>query len=444
MSPDPVRPSWRTRLPIVVVVLACVAGVTAAVTGAANPLAAVNFLMPGHWVFNGDLQMAFHVDGSTGEVDARANVPGDPGSQVYQGDTSGYVVGDERITEFGKSSLEVERTSEEEPDTDELPIGLVVAGGPYLLYRDLGKIVRLGKDPLSIDLGGPVGDPVTTRDGTVWFPQLSAGYLCELRPKATTTSCPVLLPVGNQGAMTVVDDKPMFVDTTADTLHAVEPGRLGAGRELGIDAPDTAKLASTDVAGRVAMLDGNTMHLVDSGVGPAAAPVPPSKVDLPPGDYDGPVSTGSAVALVDRDTDTLITYDSRGERKESKEIPPENGDPRLTLGEDDRIYVDGAEGEHVLVVDEDGSVADVPLVEDPQAPSPGDQPELGSDRPQAPPVSDEPPVVAGPPPVQDREPPPDTERREPPREEEPVASPPAAGGPGQPARCTHRGERGRR
>lgn len=419
MSPEPARASWRARLPIVVVVLACVAGVTAAVTGAANPLAAVNFLMPGHWVFNGDLGMAFHVDGSTGEVDAQASIPnGEAGSQVYQGDTSGYVVGDERITEFGKSSLEVEGTSE--APTGELPIGLEVAGGPYLVYREIGKIVRLGKDVVSIDIGGPVGTPVATRDGTVWLPRTSAGFLCELRPGADSTSCQVLLPEGNQGAMTVVDDQPMFVDTTADTLHAVEEDRLGAGRALGIDVPDTARVASTDVAGRVAMLDGNTMHLMDSGVDPASTPAPPSTIDLPDGDYDGPVSTGSAVALVDRATDTLITYDSRGERKESKAIPPENGEPRLTLGEDDRIYVDGAEGEHVMVVDEDGSVTDVPLVADPEAPSPGDQPELGSDGPEAP------PVVAGPPPLPDREPqnpPQQDEPEEPTAQEDPPAPP---------------------
>jgi len=239
--------------------------------------------MPGHWVFNGDLQMAFHVDGSTGEVDAQAGVPGDTGSQVYQGDTSGYVVGDERITEFGKSSLEVEGSSATET-ADELPIGIEAAGGPYLVYRDIGKIVRLGKDPLSIDIGGPVGTPVATRDGTVWLPRTSAGFLCELRPGASATSCPVLLPEGDQGAMTVVDDRPMFVDTTADLLHAVEPDRLGAGLELGIDAPDTARVASTDVDGRVVMLSGNTMHLVDSGVDPARAPVPPDTVDLPDGE----------------------------------------------------------------------------------------------------------------------------------------------------------------
>jgi hypothetical protein len=427
MSPEPARASWRARLPIVVVVLACVTGVTAAVTGAANPLSAVNFLMPGHWVFNGDLKMAFHVDGATGDVDARASVPeGGAGAQVYQGDTSGYVVDDERITEFGKSSLEVEGTSA--APSGEVPVGLEVEGGPYLVYREAGKVVRLGKDARSIDVGGPVGDPVATSDGTVWLPRTSAGFLCELSPGASGTACRVLLPEGNQGAMTVVDDRPMFVDTTADMLHAVEPDRLGDGRELGIDVPDTARVASTDVAGRVAMLDGNTMHLVDSGVDPASAPAAPDTVDLPDGDYDGPVSTGSAVALVDRSTDTLITYDSRGQRKASKAIPPEDGDPRLTLGEDDRIYVDGAEGEHVLVVDEDGSVTDVPLVgEDENAPSPDREPELGSEGPAAPPANDSPPVVAGPPPLPDREPQNPPQQEEPDEPEEPVVQqdPPA-------------------
>jgi hypothetical protein len=416
--------SWRSRLPVVAVVIACVAGVVAAVTGAANPVSAVQFLLPGHWIYNSALQSVFHVDGSTGDVDAQARVPGSPGDQVFQGDTSGYVVGDSRITEFGKSSLSVEESTT--PPAKEQPVGVETAGGPYLVYRADGKVVRLGDRHTVLSLGGPVGTPVATRDGTLWLPRTKAGLLCQLPKDAKQVSCPVLLPKGHAGALATVSDRLVFVDTTKDTVHVVEKDGLGEPRDLGVDAHDDVRLASTDVAGRLVILDGQRMHLVDAGLGTAgidrAAPV---TIDLGDGEYAGPVSTGNVVAVVNRTTNTLITYDSAGERKQTKEIPAEQGDPRLTRGEDDRIYVDGAQGEHVVVVDTDGELTDVPIEDetgkgkapvgshDPDAritPQPGDTPKPGTttdpprteqpEQPEKPKQTkqDEPPAVPSSPP----------------------------------------------
>jgi fibronectin type III domain protein len=418
--------SVRSRLPVVGLVIACVAGVVAAVTGAANPVSAVQFLLPGHWIYNSALQAAFHVDGATGDVDAQARVPGGPGDQVFQGDTSGYVVGDSRITEFGRSSLSVEESTT--PPAREQPVGVETAGGPYLVYRAAGKVVRLGAHHTVLSLGGPVGIPVATRDGTLWLPRTKAGHLCQLAKDANQVSCPVPLPKGHAGALSTVSDRLVFVDTTRDTVQVVEPDGLGEPRDLGIDAHDDASLASTDVGGRLAILDGRRMHLVDAGLGTAgidrAAPV---TIDLGAGEYAGPVSTGDVVAVVNRTTNTLTTYDRAGKPKQTKEIPAEQGDPRLTRGEDDRIYVDGAEGEHVVVVDTDGELTDVPIEDgtgtdkapvgshDPDAritPKPGDTPEPGTtipprtERPEqpeqpqqhGPEKQDEPPAVPPSPP----------------------------------------------
>jgi hypothetical protein len=399
---------------VVAVVVACVAGVVSAVTGAANPVSAVQFLLPGHWVYNATLSSVFHIDGSTGNVDARAHVPGDTGDQVLQGDTSGYVVGSSRITEFGKSSLEVESSTR--PESRTKPVGVETAGGPYLVYQTDGKVVRLGDPALVVSLGGPVGAPVATKDGTLWLPRTSAGHLCRLPVGSQTVSCAIPLPKGHAGALTVVGERLMFVDTTADTLHTVEKDGLGEGRDLGIDAPDDAKVATTDVDGRVAILAGHRMNLVDTTEDDPAEPV---VVDLPAGDYADPVSTGEVVAVVDRETDTLSTYDSAGKPKESTTLPAEDGDPRITRGEDDRIYVDGAEGEHVVVVDRDGGLTDVPIegaggepqqeappqggddpdspVAEPPNPKPGTTPPPDVDRePQNPPSN--PPVANQPPP----------------------------------------------
>jgi hypothetical protein len=352
--------TWRTRLPVLALVIACVAGVVAAMTGAANPVAAVRFLLPGHWVYNAAFSSVFHVDGSTGNVDARVRMPGDAGDQVFQGDTSGYVVGRSRVTEFDKSSQRVEESRT--PASRARPDGVETAGGPYLVYRQDGKVVRLGDPSVVLSLGGSVGAPVATADGTLWLPRTGAGLLCQLTADAMTVSCPVLLPEGHAGALTVVNERVVFVDTTADTLHLVEQDGLGEGQDLGVDAPDDARLASTDVEGRIAILDDDRMHLVDSAEVEPAAPV---SVGLPEGDYEGPVSTGKVVALVDKKTDTLTTYASDGTPKETKALPAEEGDPRITRGEDNRVYVDDAEGEHVVVVDEDGGLTDVPIAGEP-------------------------------------------------------------------------------
>ncbi len=434
MTPKPA--SWRARLPVVAVVVACVAGVVSALTGAANPVSAVQFLLPGHWVYNAAFQSVFHVDGSTGNVDARGdNVPGGSGDQVFQGDTSGYVVGKSRITEFGKSSLAVAESTS--PPSRKPPVGVETAGGPYLVYREDGQVVRLGDPSVVLALGGPVGDPVATRDGTVWLPRTSAGLLCQLPAGAKTVSCPVLLPKGHAGALSVVNDRVVFVDTTADTLHTIEKDGLGTGRGLGVDAPDDARLASTDVAGRVAILDGQTMHLVDSGVGGSRHPAKPVRVDLGAGDFAGPVSTGSVVAVVDRTTDTLSTYGSDGKVKEKKTLPAEEGDPRITRGEDDRIYVDGAEGKHVVVVDEDGSMTDVPTNGDSGEKNEDAKPQGGQD-PDEPPATNPPPgkkpdLTPKPPvqPDQERDPPspPVQEPKPPVQQQDPPqvpASPPGA------------------
>ena len=426
--------AWRSRLPVVAVVIACVTGVVAAVSGAANPVSAVQFLLPGHWIYNASLQSVFHVDGSTGDVDAQAHVPGGgPGDQVFQGDTSGYVVGDSRITEFGKSSLSVEETTT--PPSKEPPVGVETDGGPYLVYRGDGKVVRLGDHNLVLSLGGPVGTPLATRDGTLWLPRTEAGLLCQLPKGAKQVSCPVLLPKGHAGALSTVSDRLVFVDTSDDTLHVVEKDGLGEARDLGIDAHDDARIAGTDVGGRLAILDGRRMHLVDAGLGTAGIdPADPVTVDLGDGEYAGPVATGAVVAVVNRTTNTLITYDSAGRRKQAKEIPPDNGDPRLTRGEDDRIYIDGAQGEHVVVVNEDGALTDVPIQDEAGE---GRVPAGGKD-PDAPVVRDPKPGAGTPKP--DNTPTPHTETPKPPptqtqpppvveeEDDEPPAVPPSPPG----------------
>ncbi|MBP2181124.1 fibronectin type III domain-containing protein [Amycolatopsis magusensis] len=359
------RIRWRGRAPLVVTVVAIATAVGVAVSGAAKPEGGVDFFQSGHWVFNGLLGTVFHIDGASRAIDAQLGLPGaDPGSQVVQGETGGYVVGGNRIIEFGKSDLAVEKTLS--PPADERPVALEVAGGPYLVYRESGQVVRLGDTMLTLPTGGRLNDPVATSAGDVWLHQKESNSLCELARDADRLNCPDNAPSGHTGGLSVVADQPVFIDTSTDTVHPLGDDGLGEGSALGVDAPPTARFAGTDVAGRIAVLDGqgHRMHLVDTTPAKAA----PVTVDLPAGDYTDVASSGQAVVLLDRAKNAVLTYDRDGKQHRSTPVPP--GRPHLAKGEDSRVYVDSADGGHVLVVDNDGSVEPVPVVGNQQRTAP--------------------------------------------------------------------------
>ncbi|MFE9207268.1 fibronectin type III domain-containing protein [Micromonospora sp. NPDC007230] len=392
------RPSLRGRLPLVLLIGISLTAVTAAVAGAARPGPGLRFSQAGHWVANPASNSVYHVNGSARSVDARAEVPGlEPGSQVVQGDTSGYVVGRSRIIEFGKSDLSVERTLT--PPTGERPVAVETAGGPYLVYREAGRVVRLGDPPATIPAGGTLGEPVATRDGTLWLHRVDSGVLCRLTRGTDRISCPAAAPAGHTGALTVVDERPVFVDTETDTLSPVADDGLGRPTSIGVDLPPTARVAPADVSGRIAILDPTSrrMHLVNAtGLGRDRAAPRPVTVALPDGNYSAPTVSRSSVVMLDRQRNAVVTYNSAGEQQRVMPLPPESGEPSLSRGEDDRVYVDGAEGRHVLVVDHDGGAGVVPIA--------------GADRPAA---AGSPPSPAGPSQTPNRDGPSQKPNREP-------------------------------
>ncbi|WP_309114275.1 fibronectin type III domain-containing protein [Saccharothrix sp.] len=356
---------WGRRGPVAALTAGCVVVAAVAVGGSAD-VPALEFLNPGHWVVNTAAGKVYHVDGATKQVDAEVPLPGaKPGSVVVQGDTSGYVVGAGQYTEFGKSTLRVEATTPA-PAADEVPVPLETAGGPYLVYRDAAVVVRLGSEHAVIDVGGELGNPVATEDGTVWLHRVDTGALCKLARGTTVPSCPASAPAGHKGGLTVVGGKPVFVDTTADTMRAVEGN--GPERPLGTDVPEETRVAAADVDGRVSILDpAGTLYLVDSA--PVVGDRPAAKnvvVDLEEGQYTGPETTGSTIAVLDHGSGRLVTYDSAGTRRQVTPVPPESGKPRLTKADDERVYVEGGEGKHVLVVDPGGAVTEVPVERKPQ------------------------------------------------------------------------------
>ncbi|MGW4129535.1 fibronectin type III domain-containing protein [Amycolatopsis japonica] len=399
----------RTRMAVALVVAGCLALIGLAVTGQAATPERLEFVQVGHWVYNDAAQSAFHVDGSTNRVDARADVPGANGSQVAQGDGSGYVVERNRITEFDKATLSVEESTP--PPAPETPFVMEIAGGPYLVYRNAGQIVRLGDPAATVPAGGPLSRPVATTDGTVWAHRVDSGAICDLPKGAAVMTCPAQLPPGHGGGLTLVDDRPVVLDTTGDSLHRVGPDGLGDGLPLGIKLSPSAQVANSAVGDRLAIADPerNQLHLIDiSGLDQDRPSAKPISVELTKGSrFNGPLSSSNVVAMVDETRGEVLTYDAAGKLKSTAKVPGQGTPPRLAKGEDNRIYVDSSDGSHVLVVNgDDGSVVDVDVdkaanTQTAGAPSAdpepsGDQPPPQQDqRQQAPPNTQQaPPPVA--------------------------------------------------
>ena len=354
----------RARVVIALLVGCCIGVVGLAILGQAPQVPALEFTQSGHWVYSSGLQAALHVDGATGQVDAQASVPGAAeGSQVVQGDTSGFVVGRSRVTEFSKSTLSV--TSGANTPAPETPVALEVVGGPYLVYRNAGQVVRLGDPLATVPAGGPVADPVATSDGTVWVLREDNGALCELPRGTTELTCPARLPQGHTGELTLVADQPAVLDLTGGDLRPVGADGLGTATPLGVKLSAAARVADNAVDGRLAVLDPGARKLVLIDTAGRDTPV---AVTLPGnGTFTGPVAVAHTVAVVDQTSHQVLTYDSQGKHTGTTPVPGASGSPRLTTGQDARIYVDSPDGSHVLVVNgQNGSVVDVNV--DGQAP----------------------------------------------------------------------------
>lgn len=403
----------RTRTAVALVVAGCLALVGLAVTGQAATPERLEFVQVGHWVYNDAAQSAFHVDGSTNRVDARADVPGANGSQVAQGDGSGYVVGRNRVTEFDKATLSVEESVP--PPAPETPFVMEVAGGPYLVYRNAGQIVRLGDPAATVPAGGPLSRPVATTEGTVWTHRVDNGSVCELPKGAAVMACPAQLPPGHGGGLTLVGDRPVVLDTTGDSLHRVGPDGLGDGLPLGIKLSPSAQVANSAVGDRLAIADPEReqLHLIDiSGLDEDRPSAKPISVELAKGSrFNGPLSSSNVVAMVDETRGEVLTYDADGKLRSTTKVPGQGTAPRLAKGEDNRIYVDSSDGSHVLVVNgDDGTVVDVDVdkaANSQTAGAPSADPEPSGDQPAPPPQQQQAPpnTQQAPPPVAKATPP---------------------------------------
>lgn len=398
---------WRGHGTVVVwsaVFLALAGVIVVAATGTSGP--ALDFQRSGHWVYNMAQSAMFHVSGATKQVDVRtSNVDGGAGPHpVFQGGTSVYMVSSSKVLVFGKSTLTAESTIPVE--INEEPVGFEVAGGPYLVYRQAGTIVRLGQSAVTMHAGGALGEPVVTPAGSLWVQRKDTGKLCELGRDSVHLECSVDVPSGSQGVLTVVGEQAAFVDTMAAVVHRVGHGGLGPAVGLGVTAPADAKTASADVAGRLPVLDprGNELLLADvSGVGEGRSGASAIKVALGPGNYGAPAAATNAVVILDYAGGRVLTFDGHGARRSEVKLPEGAGAPRLSRGEDGRVYIDSQSGDHTLVVDANGAVTDVKIVKPlptssapvPSKPTETESPATGPPPPPPPPPSVPPPALPG-------------------------------------------------
>jgi hypothetical protein len=340
---------------VLVTIGAVAAVVAAAVVAAGSGPPSVTFREPGHWVYNRIERAAFHVDAGTRRVDARVDVPSSAGDplMVLQGHREGFVVARDVVSPFARAALTVGAPAP--AARAEAPVGVEVAGGPYLVYPQAGTIVRLGEPRTSVEVGGPVSAPVRGADGTVWVHRPDTGEVCGLRSGAVTLDCAARTAPGAAGALTVVGGAPAWLDPAARTLTDLSR-EVTTPIELGeVTGPVlVAESALTGAAGRLPVVvpDRNALVLADPAGGA------PAVVDLGPGRWAQPAVAGSAVAVLEQDTGVLRTFDPAGAPRGTAELAPGATGP--VTGEDGRLYVDDPQGTTTTVVAPDGSVATVP------------------------------------------------------------------------------------
>jgi hypothetical protein len=189
--------------------------------------------------------------------------------------------------------------------------------------------------------------PVMTPDGTLWLHRETAGLLCHLTPDAGRPTCAVTVPPGHAGALTVLGDSAVFLDFTDDTMTVLTPDGPGAVTAVGADLPAGALVAPGAVRGRIAVLTGGKLLMLDvHGV--------VGQVTLPPGRWAAPVAGRSSIVLLELTHRRIHTYDVEGVPQKVTPLPSSAGEPLLRQGQDSRVYVQSGDGRHVLVVDDEG------------------------------------------------------------------------------------------
>jgi hypothetical protein len=148
----------------------------------------------------------------------------------------------------------------------------------------------------------------------------------------------------------LVNGKPVFVDTSASTWQPLTT--TDRPTKLGVALPGNAVVGGSSVDGRIPVIDpaGKSLLLIAAGGGAIQTP-------LDAGTYDRPYAAGDAVAVFDKDTGKIASFDAQGRPHGHLVL---GGDARMTQGDDGRVYVDTTDGLQSVVMDPDGTLTSVP------------------------------------------------------------------------------------
>ena len=220
---------WLRRgvVPVVLTV-ACLFGlIGAAIAATAPTLPEVVLAQSGHWAVDKSTGSVVHVHGGTRQVDARVALPADAADArtALQGDTQGFVVGRDRAWAFDKATLTVDPPIPL-PAADETPVGIETPGGPYLVYRGRGTIVRLGAPTAVVEAGGPVGPPVHTPRTAPSGCTGPTTPRCARSIAGPPPSTPVCRPAAPAGSPSPLAGAPGRTPRRSSTRTTTAPGRF--------------------------------------------------------------------------------------------------------------------------------------------------------------------------------------------------------------------------
>jgi hypothetical protein len=144
-----------------------------------------------------------------------------------------------------------------------------VTGGPYLVYRTSGVIVRLGEPPVSVRAGGALGRRTYTDDGTVWVHRPDTGAVCALRRGADALDC-----ARHRTGPARRADGGHVVGRLPRHRRRRRPARGRGPRTptgVGVDLPDAALISDRDTRGRLPAVEPGRLVLADSAGIPTGA-----------------------------------------------------------------------------------------------------------------------------------------------------------------------------
>lgn len=303
----------------------------------------------GHWLYVPGKGTAVHVDGAARRVDATVRVgSASTGSPVLADERLAYLVDSDRVVVFDRDTGVSGAAPAVRAGED--PVALAASGTAYLVYRHAGLVVRLGPQPRTVPVGGPLGAAIITPAGHLWIRRVDTGDLCVLAEKPEV-DCPIGTEADHDGALAMKDGTPIFVDTTASTWQPFGERAEGEPVPLAEPLPPDAVMGTATVAGRLPVTDVANRRLVL--VAPEGEDV---VIPLGPGRFSRPVSTAGAVAVLNRDTGELTTWDATGRRRATATV---TGDARLAHGDDGRVYADSIDGLRTVIMDADGGLTPV-------------------------------------------------------------------------------------